>query len=286
MQKVNTNAQEALIKANPNLPVVVSLLGCNDILSLLPHEKLAEEIRAGAWKEEALAPSIGPSGRSLLLCLLGAINGPMSAPSFNRRRLIDPSSIARALVSQGCNPTWKDDEGRDSIDQAFELVLPDLLSEWTSSISPLTLSERQSNGLPWLHRAVDESQDSLVSFLYQKGLDINQVNENGDTPLFFARNAEILQTLLKLGADPYHRNESGADARAFWSRRGIITQNDLSAMSAKLPKNTRELPRDVQLKDFYDVAMTAGKTGLAKEIKAINLKADDVFHNGLGRSEF
>lgn len=281
MQEINTNEQATQIRSDQSYSLVVSLLGCHDVLSLLPHDTLTKEISAGAWSKEAANPSIGPAGRSLLLCLLGAIKGPMSRHNYGRKRLVDPSSIARALVSQGCHPEWKDDEGRDSIDQAFELVLPDLLSEWTAHMSPLTLSKRRSNHLPWLHRAVNEFQYTLLSFLIEKGLDINQVNEHGETPLFFAQNAQMVETLLSLGANPHHRNQNGVDARAFWSRQGI-TQSDFSEMSAKIPKNTQELPRSVRLKDFYAVAMTAGKTAFSKEIRAVNLKPEDLFHNGLG----
>lgn len=47
-----------------------------------------------------------------------------------------------------------------------------------------------------------EGDDHAVEFLIRQGANVNLVNENGATPVFYADNAKVLEILLKAGANP------------------------------------------------------------------------------------
>jgi ankyrin repeat protein len=62
---------------------------------------------------------------------------------------------------------------------------------------------------PILSIIVAHSHFELFYFLINKipDINVNAENTSGRTPLFYARDLEIIKTLLDLGANPYHKDE-------------------------------------------------------------------------------
>jgi hypothetical protein len=57
---------------------------------------------------------------------------------------------------------------------------------------------------------------STFSWLAKQGVNVNQENENGQTALFFALNAQQATKLLQLGANPHHQDHDG-NTPLMWS---------------------------------------------------------------------
>lgn len=61
-----------------------------------------------------------------------------------------------------------------------------------------------------LIEVVKAGSDQLVNVLLELGANVNQPDETGKTPLFFAlRHQSTTRLLLEYGADPYHRDHAG-----------------------------------------------------------------------------
>lgn len=89
--------------------------------------------------------------------------------------------------------------------------------ELDAMVAPLgTLGERQE--LPWLHAAALAWQDTLLEALIDYGLDVNQANRQGQTPLFFARTERAVQALIAAGANPLHQDKHGRTALQNWEQ--------------------------------------------------------------------
>ena len=74
---------------------------------------------------------------------------------------------------------------------------------------------KKSNGIAPLHFAADVPNNEkpiLLKYFLEKGADVNIRDFQGNTPLFvanFADNKEVIDLLLKFGADPTIRNDKG-----------------------------------------------------------------------------
>jgi ankyrin repeat protein len=62
-----------------------------------------------------------------------------------------------------------------------------------------------------LHIAVEAGRLELVRFLIEAGADVNGMRERDDTPLFWAPNAEIAETLIGAGASLHAKDFSGRE---------------------------------------------------------------------------
>ncbi|CAI6340834.1 unnamed protein product [Periconia digitata] len=91
------------------------------------------------------------------------------------------------------------------------LSLRQLLTSRTAKLSDVT-----KHGDSLLHLAVQEEQENVVSFLLDQGIDINVMNDTGETPLHtcieMGRNENCAKLLLSKGADPYCQEVGGRTA--------------------------------------------------------------------------
>ena len=62
-----------------------------------------------------------------------------------------------------------------------------------------------------LHIAVEDANTEMIAFLVAAGADVNGTRERSDTPLFWAPNATIAETLIKSGADIHATDFSGRE---------------------------------------------------------------------------
>lgn len=62
-----------------------------------------------------------------------------------------------------------------------------------------------------LHVAVESEQLDLARFLLESGADVNGTRGGGDTPLFWAPNAEIAETLIRAGASLHAKDLAGRE---------------------------------------------------------------------------
>jgi hypothetical protein len=284
MQAIDPHAQQTTIEADETLPTIVSIMGSKDALVKVSPERIRNEVEKGAWDVQVLDPILGPHSRSLLLCLMGTQIDVMSRAKGNVYGIFsDITGLAQSMVARGADPLWKDNDGCDSLDQAFACANLDLLKEWSRGLSVEDISQRlHGSGLPWLHKACDKAEIGIVQFLLYHGVDVNQPTATGETPLFLASSVEVVQLLLSHGADPEYRNDEGVDARVFWARPKALTQAEQMAMASKLPPPSKDRPRQTQVNDFYATAKTAGKSVLAKQIKVLGLRPDETDRRGLG----
>ncbi len=66
---------------------------------------------------------------------------------------------------------------------------------------PRLVQARNARQSTPLHVAVDTGNATLARYLIEKGADINAVNQNNWTPLFYAKQADIAKRLVESGAD-------------------------------------------------------------------------------------
>ena len=76
---------------------------------------------------------------------------------------------------------------------------------------------------PIIFQAISEDSNKALELLIKAGADINARDQNGSTPIVFASSARLMPKvlfLLKNGADPFLRNNTGADIAS-----GIFSPN-------------------------------------------------------------
>jgi ankyrin repeat protein len=66
---------------------------------------------------------------------------------------------------------------------------------------PTLVRARNARQSTPLHVAVDLEQEAIVRYLIEKGADVNALNNNESTPLFYAKGTEIAKLLVESGAD-------------------------------------------------------------------------------------
>jgi ankyrin repeat protein len=63
-----------------------------------------------------------------------------------------------------------------------------------------------------LHVAVEAEKLDLVRFLLESGANVNGTRQRGDTPLFWAPNAEFAETLIRAGASIHAKDFAGRES--------------------------------------------------------------------------
>ena len=72
--------------------------------------------------------------------------------------------------------------------------------ELVAEYAPGRINETNSfRGSTPLHWAASYDQEAAFSFLLSAGANVNQTNNSGGTPLFFARNDRVKQLLIDAG---------------------------------------------------------------------------------------
>lgn len=104
---------------------------------------------------------------------------------------------------------------RASIDVLLNLVpdFPERVLQCLQS-NPSLASQKDRNGYSLLHAASSYAQSNLLRALVESfGADVNIVDDDGETPLFYAETVEVARMLVEeFGADESRRNEAGQTA--------------------------------------------------------------------------
>lgn len=91
---------------------------------------------------------------------------------------------------------------------------------------------RSQSGLPWLHTALQLQRQDTVEVLVEHGVDVNQRDYRGRTPLFYCRSAAAVDLLLAAGADPVVVDNNGHECIATWGA-FPATQDMLSSIRSR-----------------------------------------------------
>ncbi|GAA5898637.1 ankyrin repeat domain-containing protein [Sporobolomyces salmoneus] len=77
------------------------------------------------------------------------------------------------------------------------------------NVSPNALDD---NHYSPLHAAASWNHPEILSYLVEKGGDINITDDDGETPLFVVETVGMARMVVELGGNPSHRNEEGMTA--------------------------------------------------------------------------
>ncbi len=101
---------------------------------------------------------------------------------------------------------------------------------------PQLLNARNSRQSTPLHVAVDVNNEPIARYLIEKGADINALNRNNWTPLFYAKEKEIAKLLVEKGADINFNNSNFTPlSLSLLSKRKEVAEY-LFEKGAKLPE--------------------------------------------------
>lgn len=116
---------------------------------------------------------------------------------------------AKFLISNGADASIRDDENRTALDYANALGLPYFIAD----VSIDNAGETDAYGNTYLHQSCFNGQSEVVKVVLGKGeVDINAVNNDGETPLFVAvsrDNIYVSELLLNAGALPDKSTNEG-----------------------------------------------------------------------------
>jgi len=73
-------------------------------------------------------------------------------------------------------------------------------------VSPNALDD---NAYSPLHAAASWNHPDILTYLVEKGGDINITDDDGETPLFVVENVGMARMVVELGGNPNHRNSEG-----------------------------------------------------------------------------
>ena len=73
-------------------------------------------------------------------------------------------------------------------------------------VSPNALDD---NAYSPLHAAASWNHPEILTYLVEKGGDINITDDDGETPLFVVENVSMARLIVELGGNPNHRNQEG-----------------------------------------------------------------------------
>ncbi|GAA6009291.1 hypothetical protein JCM11491_004260 [Sporobolomyces phaffii] len=92
--------------------------------------------------------------------------------------------------------------GEGKLDKVKEYVEQD-------GVSPNALDD---NSYSPLHAAASWNHPDILSYLVERGGDINLVDEDGETPLFVVETVGMARLVVQLGGNAQHRNSDGMTA--------------------------------------------------------------------------
>lgn len=110
--------------------------------------------------------------------------------------------------------------------------------------------------------AVEGGQMLILRFLVASGVDVNQVDANGDTPLFFAvcgQDEEVIQWLLENGAEPNVVDRAGRTVLHVAAEGG-----DLGVATLLISAGADPAITDTSGRTAGDIAKTCGHDGVAQ----------------------
>lgn len=124
------------------------------------------------------------------------------------------AGLIAALVTHGAEIDKKNPEGRTALMAAAQKGQAMIVGALAGHGASLTATDDDGNTV--MHYAAGcQENEVMLQFLAGKGNLVNRPNNAGETPAIVAvkrHNAENMQTLLDLGADPAIADKSGMDA--------------------------------------------------------------------------
>ena len=114
------------------------------------------------------------------------------------------------LIAKGADLGIKDRKGRNLVFHMFDSYNPRNKEAFETFLSlaqekDLDLTPTYEGGNTWAHMAIAEGEMALLEKAMELGVDINQKNEDGMTPLHLAamnaKNKDLLAVLIEKGAD-------------------------------------------------------------------------------------
>jgi len=96
-----------------------------------------------------------------------------------------------------------------------------LLIEYGANWEAKGTAEANAYNYDWqgqtiLHYAVEQGSPSVAAVFVDKGADVNVKDDNGQTPVYLANNAYILDYMIKAGADMTVKDNEGRTPYAYF----------------------------------------------------------------------
>lgn len=118
----------------------------------------------------------------------------------------------RALLSRGADPNYVTNERQSALQTACMNGDLEIAAALIDAGAQLEL--RDDRGATPVYWAANRGFPSMVQLLRDRGADVNAADATGTTPLMIAQpdRLEVVELLLRLGADPLLRNAAGRTA--------------------------------------------------------------------------
>lgn len=131
------------------------------------------------------------------------------------------SEVTRQLLTLGADKTVKDNNNHNALDYATSGGLRDIIALLTDETE---MNQKDNYGNTPLHQAVAAGQSEVVIALLNQSKDnINELNDNGESPLILASmnaNIHLVELLLEKGADANLKLLDGSSPASLCGRHG------------------------------------------------------------------
>jgi hypothetical protein len=171
----------------------------------------------------------------------GKIPRALSPEAISVLHEVSPAeAVAGAFLLHGEAPWGSDTETLSLLDQAFSRdwqsiarhVLEHPQGPDAKTVAGMMSEEAMDNSahrtkanrLPWLHAYVACNTTGMVDLLIGHGLDVDQKDRWGRTPLFYARTHEMVRYLVEAGANTTLSDDQDIAIATFWSTRAIAEE--------------------------------------------------------------
>lgn len=285
----------------------------------MPHEFLVKVLDTG-WLIDPC--EMGAEHRSVLLAYLGTFDDPFRASSMapdegmvtrsnDRTRLPDTTTgpqhvdLALRLLDLGADPWVTDADGRDTLDQTFRLQWWPLFDRlWSVPSRPTVaslmgrttavnhvfspMSGHRALELPWLHAAIAWGRDTMAATLLDAGFDVNQLDAQGRTPLFYASRVASVDLLLHHGADVGVIDRQQRNVVLHWATPRAqdgamdLRSEDQAAMKRRIQpaldahqQDHPEAAVEQNRRVLFELATTGTKDNLVKHLRTTGLSVDE-----------
>ncbi|SOE22771.1 Ankyrin repeat [Spirosomataceae bacterium TFI 002] len=139
------------------------------------------------------------------------------------------------LIAKGNKITWQDKQG-NNLTFLLTNSFRGGLNDYKEKLQFLKDKGVTTKGQPLLHIAIEKGEFELLQYLLESGLDINQVNANGYTPLHFAamnsKDTTILQYLVDKGANTQQKTEFEETVYDLASENEALGNSDINFLKA------------------------------------------------------
>lgn len=245
---------------------------------------LANSLSHGLFRLEA-NDLRGEEGNVLLALLSGRHPHPTLRDTRHDKMTTPPEglvALAMALVDAGCDPLQRGSDAfkrTDALDLALGHNCTALLEAWLPGVD---WERRILEGLPWLHYAAQAVLHDSLGLLLDMGGDIDQRDDEGNTPLFHAHDADTVRMLRKRGAQRDARNTQGLDAPAYWLAGSGLRGSQLTQMTGALGQLAAPKDSATALTQFLELCQVATATNLERNITKLSILGSERSPEGEG----